>query len=362
MPELSSSTYSATDASNTSASPNGAPEGMNPSGVNDTIRALIGSTKRFWQRIQTGGGTFGGGTDAYTITYTPALAAYVSGERYSFVANGDTTGTATLNINSLGAKTIKKVTSGGKVALAAGDIKNTQPVTVEYDGTDMILVTPVANVSAGTVTSVASGTGLSGGPITSSGTLALDVNGLTTKTTPVAGADFAAIYDVAGAAAKKTLVEKLGRVVQRVYDEERTYSSNSGYTFIPADDTKPTISEGVEILSASITPTSASNRIRVRAVVPFGPNAGISMVCSIHRGSGDALATTWQYSAGGQYVMTCVAEVEEASPGTSSVTYSVRIGGKAAATAFEIGADGSIGARRLGGALCASLVVEEIVP
>lgn len=157
MPELSSSTYSATDASNTSASPDGAPEGMAPSGVNNTIRALIGSTKRFWQRIQTGGGTFGGTTNAYTITYTPALAAYVSGERYSFVANADNTGSATLNINALGAKTLRKITSAGKVALASGDIKNTQPVTVEYDGTDMVLVTPVANLSPASATTTAEG-------------------------------------------------------------------------------------------------------------------------------------------------------------------------------------------------------------
>ena len=360
MPELSSSTYSATDASNTSASPDGAPEGMAPSGVNNTIRALIGSTKRFWQRIQTGGGSFGGSTDAYTITYTPALAAYVSGERYSFVANADNTGTATLNINSLGAKTIRKVTSSGKVALAAGDIKNTQPVTVEYDGTDMVMVTPVANTSA--VTSITASTGLSGGTITSTGTIALDINSLTTKTTPVPGADFAAIYDVAGAAAKKTLVEKLGRVVQRVYDEERVYSSNSGYTNYANSDAKPTTSQGVEIMSASITPTSASNRIRVRAVIPFGPNAALSMIGNIHRDSNDALATTWQYVTGGGYFGTLAIECEEASPGTSAVTYSVRVGARGAATTFEIGADGAVGARRHGGALCASLIVEEIVP
>ena len=361
MPELSSSTYSATDASNTSASPDGAPEGMAPSGVNNTIRALIGSTKRFWQRIQTGGGTFGGSTNAYTITYSPALAAYVSGERYSFVANADNTGSATLNINALGAKTLRKITSSGKVAIASGDIKSTQPVTVEYDGTDMVMVTPVANLSAGTVTSIIAGTGLSGGTITSNGTVALDINSLTTKTTPVAGADFASIYSAGDTAARKTLVEKLGRVVQRVYDEERAYSNNSGYTAIPDDDTRPEITEGVEILSVTITPTSASNRIRARGIVPYGPNVGVAMACSIHRG-GQALATTVQYSNSAQWQMTCVTEVEEASPGTSAVTYSVRIGGVSSAAGFEIGAQGSTGARRFGGARAASLVVEEIVP
>ena len=209
MPEFSSATYSATDANNTSASPDGAPEGMAPSGVNNTIRAHIGATKRFWQRIQSGGGTFGGATNAYTITYTPALAAYVSGERYSFVANADNTGSATLNINGLGAKTLRKITSSGKVALASGDIKNAQPVTVEYDGTDMVMVTPVANLSAGTVTQVSTGSGLTGGPITSSGTLSLDVNGLTEDTSPDRAADFVATYDASASGNKKVKLSNL---------------------------------------------------------------------------------------------------------------------------------------------------------
>lgn len=359
MPEFSSATYSATDANNTSASPDGAPEGMAPSGVNNTIRAQIGATKRFWQRIQSGGGTFGGATNAYTITYTPALAAYVSGERYSFIANADNTGSATLNINGLGAKTLRKITSSGKVALASGDIKNTQPVTVEYDGTDMVMVTPVANLSAGTVTQVSTGSGLTGGPITSSGTVSLDVNGLTTKTTPVAGSDFAAIHSVADGGSRKTLVEKLGRVVQRVYDEERTYSSNTGYTFVPADNTKPEITEGVEILSASITPTSASNRIRLRVVLPFYSSGNGGFIASIHRG-GQAIASSLHHHSSNGTFGTMVVQTEEASPGTSSVTYSARFSGYGAATAFEISGGG--GASVLNGAMCCSLVVEEIVP
>ena len=85
------------------------------------------------------------------------------------------------------------------------------------------------------------------------------------------------------------------------------------------------------------------------------------MICSIHRG-GQALASTFMYSTAGQFVMTNVVELEEASPGTSAVTYSVRLSGYGAATAFELGSNGGVGSRRLGGALCASLIVEEIVP
>ena len=160
MPELSGSTYSETDASNNSASPNGMPEGMAPSGVNDSWRASMGATKRFHGRIQ-GMYASTGSANAYVLTYTSALAAYVTGERYSFRANFSNTGSATLNISGLGAKTIKKHSAGAKTTLSANDILSGQPVTVEYDGTDLLMVTPTANTfdSASALSLSTTGTG-----------------------------------------------------------------------------------------------------------------------------------------------------------------------------------------------------------
>src|SRR5574343_62524 len=48
-----------------------------------------------------------GGTDAYAITVTPAPTAYVTGQVFRFKANTANTVTATLNVNSLGALTLK---------------------------------------------------------------------------------------------------------------------------------------------------------------------------------------------------------------------------------------------------------------
>lgn len=76
------------------------------------------------------------GTDAYAITLTPAPAAYVTGQRFTFKAGTANTGTATLNVNSLGAKTIKLGTSN----LYTGQILANQIVEVVYDGTNMQLV------------------------------------------------------------------------------------------------------------------------------------------------------------------------------------------------------------------------------
>ena len=52
MADLSDNTnWFETDASNNKAPPNGWPEGMMPSGVNDTARGDKGALKRFWDRI-----------------------------------------------------------------------------------------------------------------------------------------------------------------------------------------------------------------------------------------------------------------------------------------------------------------------
>jgi hypothetical protein len=76
------------------------------------------------------------GNDSYAITFSPALASYTTGLTVRFKADVANTGVCTLNINSLGAKTIKKnVTSD----LEDNDILANMIVTVVYDGTNFQL-------------------------------------------------------------------------------------------------------------------------------------------------------------------------------------------------------------------------------
>src|SRR5690606_18084297 len=86
-----------------------------------------------------------GSSNAYVLTPSVALATYITGERYSARASFSNTDSATLNISSHGAKTIKKMGAAGKVNLDANGIRQGQPFTVVYDGTDRVLVTPPAN-------------------------------------------------------------------------------------------------------------------------------------------------------------------------------------------------------------------------
>lgn len=85
----------------------------------------------------------GGSANAYTLTVAPAITAYSAGQVFGFIANFANTGSATLNVSGLGAKTIKK--HDGATNLVSGDIANGQAVTVMYDGTNMVMQSPVAN-------------------------------------------------------------------------------------------------------------------------------------------------------------------------------------------------------------------------
>jgi len=97
-------------------------------------------------------------SDSYVITLDPAPAAYFTGMMVVFTANTANTGAATLNVNGLGAKAIKKQKD---VALGDGDIKAGQVVVVVYDGTNFQLVNPPSalTITGGTNTfNITSGT------------------------------------------------------------------------------------------------------------------------------------------------------------------------------------------------------------
>jgi len=90
-----------------------------------------------------------GSTDAYAITLSPALTAYTTGACYSFKANTANTGAGSININGLGAKTIKKAAGGVSTDLADNHIRAGQVVNICYDGTNMQMQSATGNVSSG---------------------------------------------------------------------------------------------------------------------------------------------------------------------------------------------------------------------
>lgn len=139
MVDISDSKWYETDDSNTSAAPNGITNSSFPSAVDDIIRMHQGAIKRWYDLIQPINASTGS-ANAYVLTQTVAPSAYVTGAIYAFRANFANTGACTVNVNSLGAKSIK-LTDGSDPA--SGDIANGMPVYLTYDGTNMVLSNPV---------------------------------------------------------------------------------------------------------------------------------------------------------------------------------------------------------------------------
>ena len=84
----------------------------------------------------------GAGTDTITLTLATlgqAPTAYAEYQSFTFKPAADNTGAVTLNVDSLGAKDVKKDDGAGAlIALEAGDLQQDIPIQVIYDGTQFI--------------------------------------------------------------------------------------------------------------------------------------------------------------------------------------------------------------------------------
>lgn len=84
------------------------------------------------------------GTDTYTATIAPAITAYAAGQRFFITFTNANTGAATINLNSQGAKSLKKNSSA---ALTAGDILAGQIILIAYDGTNFQIIGTLYDLS-----------------------------------------------------------------------------------------------------------------------------------------------------------------------------------------------------------------------
>jgi hypothetical protein len=82
------------------------------------------------------------GTDVLTLTVDTAPAAYATGQSFSFKAANTNTGSVTINVNALGAKTIQKVDGTSLVNLEAEDLVQNAMYNIRYNGTVFIMESP----------------------------------------------------------------------------------------------------------------------------------------------------------------------------------------------------------------------------
>ncbi len=148
-----------------------------------------------------------------------------------------------------------------------------------------------------------------------------------------------------------------GTVVDRAYAE---YTANADLTAtIPYDDTIPQNTEGTQILSATITPKTVTNRLRVRIVI-WGSIVGSGdafMVATFQNAVANAIdAGSGAIAAAATALTSTVREFEFVPASTSAQTINVRVGG----SSTTVRLNGSTSARRFGGVSKCTLVIEEI--
>jgi hypothetical protein len=91
-------------------------------------------------------GVTAGGMDTYTATVSSSVVSYVTGQHFLILFTNGNSGAATINLNSLGAKSLVK--NGGD-ALEADDIKDNTFHWLAYDGTNMQVLDIGASGSGG---------------------------------------------------------------------------------------------------------------------------------------------------------------------------------------------------------------------
>lgn len=156
-------------------------------------------------------------------------------------------------------------------------------------------------------------------------------------------------------AASTAFVTTAVAIVARAYSQ---YTTNADLTTqIPFDDTIPQNTEGTQILSASITPKSSTNRLRVRFVGHgSSTSGGTGYSAAIFRDSTADAISAVNNSFNTSVMMPLIMETEVVAGSTSSTTFAVRVGPNSGTTRMN----GLTTGRKFGGVAACTLIIEEI--
>ena len=118
------------------------------------------------------------------LTNTPTVPAYQNYSPFTCIAAQTNTGAATAQVGSLAALGIYADSASGPIALTGGEIPQNNLISLTYDST---LAAGSGGfhlraVGTGAVSQIIAGTGLTGGTITGSGTIAIATTGVTGAT------------------------------------------------------------------------------------------------------------------------------------------------------------------------------------
>lgn len=325
------------------------------------------------------------GGDTITATASSTITAYEDLEQYTFTTAAINTTAVTLNIDSVGAKSVVK---NHDEPIQPGNFEADQNIIVSFNETDDVFewvnqnLISVASYKGSDIADSATPTIPTDGDYfeyagtTTTTTLtvandrafALKCTGIRTFTASasIVTEDGNDITTIAGqvlmfqsTAANVVQVTKApggGVIVQRVNTQTGAVATTT--TVMPDDDTIPQNTEGGEFMTLAITPTNASNNLEIQVTI------NISSSASAHNG-----VALFQDSIAG--ALAGVQEFESAAFGGTVITFThTMVAGTASATTFKVRAgmqtagtltfNGRGGARKFGGVMASSIIIKEI--
>jgi hypothetical protein len=146
-----------------------------------------------------------------------------------------------------------------------------------------------------------------------------------------------------------------GALIQQVYSH--TLDATSGTTVLPVDGTVPQNTEGTQVLSVTITPTSASNKLHVEVALAAQANSSSKAIAMalFQDSTASALAATQVFQSTANGNVNLILIYEKTAGTTSATTVKIRVGPNASATVtLDSGFGGSIPS--------SSISVSEIAP
>ncbi len=241
-----------------------------------------------------------GAADAYVISVAADVIAYADGQTFKVVISATNTGASTLNVNSLGAKAIQTISSGALAALAGGELPVGHIALVVYDSSLglFVLTNPIPLPAAAT------------------------------------------------------------GLLQRV--ASTTVSMTTHTTVLPVDDTIPQQStDGSSVLTASITPSSATNRLLITFSCPiYGSSAANAIGFALYQDSTEAALAATASSESQVNEQRRTTFVHEMAAGTTiATTFKVFVGPGTAATVTINGVNAG---RLFGGVATTTLTILEM--
>lgn len=211
---------------------------------------------------------------------------------------------------------VRKETSGGSLI-------DEIPVIIPYTASDGGVV-PIASGGTNASSAAAALTSLGAASASDLSSLSTTVSALDSQVDGIGG-------DLGDMAAKDNveltdLATGLeGLCIQRVRSTSATKSSLSGAT-VPQDTTTPQVTEGEQVFSVSFTPLRSDSIIRARSKLTVEYAATRQAIYMMFTdGSTDCIQASHVYCTANT-TETVVLEHEFASPGTSAITISTRIG------------------------------------